>query len=90
MSSVTVPWLCCICSEAGHFQKSQACCVYDASEGHQRAFREMQGCEVTVHAVQQRGPPPALGVLCYNCGKAATDRVKVVLHVRLRAGRVEQ
>ena len=37
-------------------------------EGHQRAFREIQGGEVTVpvHAVQQRGPPPALGDLCYN------------------------
>ena len=48
----------------------EACRVYDASEGHQRAFREIQGGEVTVHAVQQRGPPPAPGDLCYNCGES--------------------
>ena len=50
----------------------EACRIYDASEGHQRAFREIQGGEVTVpvHAVQQRGPPPALGDLCYNCGES--------------------
>ena len=50
----------------------EACRIYDASEGHQRAFREIQGGEVTVpvHAVQQRGPPPALGELCYNCGES--------------------
>ena len=32
----------------------EACRIYDASEGHRRAFREIQGGEVTMHAVQQR------------------------------------
>ena len=45
----------------------EACRVYDASEGHQKAFREIQGGEVAVSIVQKGSTPPAQ---CYNCGES--------------------
>ena len=48
----------------------EACRVYDASEGHQRAFREIQGGEFDVHSVQQKGMPPTLNASCHNCGES--------------------
>ena len=45
----------------------EACRVYDASEGHQKAFREIQGGEVAVSIVQKGGKSPAQ---CYNCGES--------------------
>ena len=45
----------------------EACRIYDASEGHQKAFREIQGGEVAVSIVQKGGKSPAQ---CYNCGES--------------------
>ena len=45
----------------------EACHVYDASEGHQKAFQQIQGGEVAVSIVQKGGTSPAQ---CYNCGES--------------------